>query len=138
MKQKLQRVLPAGLEAARHHFEQWRATREAPSRIPERLWTIAVRVAGRFGVHRTARALRLDYAVLKKRQGESAEANGSSRDRVHPRFGELVAAGSGSASLRRRPMVSGSPSRSRMWIWKRTQRSPISGSYRQPAAKRVA
>jgi hypothetical protein len=38
----------------------------------------------------------LDYAVLKKRHGESAEANGSSRDRVHPRFVELVAAGSGS------------------------------------------
>lgn len=94
MKRKSQRVLPAGLEAARHHFERWRTTRKSPSRIPEGLWTVAVNSARRFGVHRTSRALRLDYAVLKRHVAADAAAS-SSRPTVPPSFVELVAAGSG-------------------------------------------
>jgi hypothetical protein len=36
-------------------------------RIPEPLWAVAVKVAGRYGIHRTAQALRLDYYSLKRR-----------------------------------------------------------------------
>ena len=96
MKRKTQRVLPAGLESARRHFERWRGTHEGRSRIPEGLWTVAVRAAGQYGVHRTSRALRLDYAVLKKRHGEAAEVDGAARGTAHPNFVELVPAGSGS------------------------------------------
>ena len=92
MKRKTQRVLPAGLDAARRGFEQWRATREGPSRIPERLWTVAMRAARRFGVHRTSRALRLDYAVLKRRATADAAVS-LSQDIAHPSFVELVPAG---------------------------------------------
>jgi hypothetical protein len=31
------------------------------------LWASAVKVAGRYGIHRTAKALRVDYYALKKR-----------------------------------------------------------------------
>ena len=61
------RELPARLEGLRRRFERWRRTREGRSRIPEPLWTSAVKVAGRYGTGRTARVLRVDYYSLKKR-----------------------------------------------------------------------
>jgi hypothetical protein len=67
------RDLPARLEGLRRRFERWRRTREGRSRIPEPLWTSAVRVAGRYGTGRTAKLLRVDYYSLKKRvEGASA------------------------------------------------------------------
>jgi hypothetical protein len=61
------RDLPVRLETVRQRFERWRRTREVRSRIPEPLWASAVKVAGTYGIHRTARALRVDYYALKKR-----------------------------------------------------------------------
>ena len=61
------RGLPARLEGLRRRFEQWRRTRKGRSRIPEPLWAAAVKVAGTYGIHRTAKTLRLDYYALKKR-----------------------------------------------------------------------
>jgi hypothetical protein len=61
------RGLPARLEGVRRRFERWRGTHKARSRIPEPLWRSAVKMAGTYGLNRTARALRLDYYVLKKR-----------------------------------------------------------------------
>ncbi len=69
------RDLPAELERIRRRFECWRRTRKGRSRIPEPLWTSAVKAAGRYGVNKTAQALRLDYYALKKR----VEAVGSRR-----------------------------------------------------------
>jgi hypothetical protein len=63
--------LSAGLESVRQRFERWRRTRKPPSRIPEPLWAAAVRLVGRYGIHQTARALRVDYYSLKKRAGEA-------------------------------------------------------------------
>jgi hypothetical protein len=37
------------------------------TRIPERLWTLAVKLAESHGLSRTASVLRLDYYTLKKR-----------------------------------------------------------------------
>ena len=67
--------LPARLEGMRRRFERGRRTRKGRSRIPEALWTAAVKAAGKYGLHRTAQALRLDYYALKKR----VEAAGSRR-----------------------------------------------------------
>jgi len=64
---KRTRNLPARLEGARRRFERWRRTRKVRSRIPESLWASAVKLAGRYGIHRTAKALRVDYYSLKKR-----------------------------------------------------------------------
>ena len=62
--------LPARLEGVRRRFEGWRRTRKVRSRIPEPLWAAAVKVAGTYGIPRTAKALRVDYYALKKRVEE--------------------------------------------------------------------
>lgn len=80
--------LPERLEAGRQRFEHWRSHRERLSRIPEPLWQDAVALAKEFGVHRTARALRLNYDALKARTGAaSAEEPGSTQPAT---FIELV------------------------------------------------
>lgn len=47
------------------------------TRIPERLWTLAVKLAGAHGLNRTASVLRLDYYTLKRRV-ESTNAQAGS------------------------------------------------------------
>ena len=54
-------ALPARLEGVRRRFERWRRTREGGTRIPETLWAAAVKVAGVYGIHRTAKTLRVNY-----------------------------------------------------------------------------
>jgi len=88
-----QPAVPAGLESTRQRFERWREAREGRPRIPESLWALATRAARQFGVHRTCRALRLDYVVLK-RHVESDATQGPPRDASPPSFVELVPAGS--------------------------------------------
>ncbi len=67
MSTKRTRDLPARLKDLRRRFELWRRTRKVRARIPEPLWASAVKLAGRYGIHRTAKALRVDYYALKKR-----------------------------------------------------------------------
>jgi hypothetical protein len=56
------------IEDLSRRFAQWRQTRvRGVSRIPADLWGGAVELATRQGVHRTARALGLDFNALKKR-----------------------------------------------------------------------
>lgn len=61
------RKLPAQLRAAERRFDQWRASHTGRRRIPESLWAVAVKAARRFGIHRTAKVLRVDYYRLKRR-----------------------------------------------------------------------
>ena len=77
MRSKRTQVVPAGLAAGRRRFERWRGTRTGHSRIPERLWTSAVKLAVTYGLCRTARTLKLDYNALKRRI-ESAGVSGPS------------------------------------------------------------
>jgi len=71
------RDLPVRLQRLLGRFERWRRTRRAGARIPEPLWSSAVKAADAFGVHRTARALRIDYYALKKRvEGRPGGAKG--------------------------------------------------------------
>jgi len=58
---------PGRLEAVRRHFEVWRKTRQGRARIPERLWTSAVKLAVTYGLCRTAQTLGLNYTALKDR-----------------------------------------------------------------------
>jgi hypothetical protein len=67
---KRKRALPARLEGLRRRFERWRGTHKARSRLPEPLWASAVKMVGMYGLNRTARTLRLDYYVLKRRVQE--------------------------------------------------------------------
>jgi hypothetical protein len=67
MRSRKNQAIPARLEAGRRRFERWRRTRRGHSRIPEPLWTSAVKLAGAYGLCRTARTLGLDYNALKRR-----------------------------------------------------------------------
>ena len=61
------RCLPTPLDGVRRRFEHWRRTRKVLSRVPEPLWAAAVNVAGKCGISHTAKTLRVNYNVLKKR-----------------------------------------------------------------------
>lgn len=67
MKTRRAADLPADLESSRRRFEQWRQRRKGHSRIPDALWAEAVTLAGRYGVSRTARTLRVGYRSLQQR-----------------------------------------------------------------------
>ena len=68
-------IFPADLESIRRRFEQWRRTRRARTRIPDSLWSAAVKMAERYGTCRTAKALRLGYYSLKERVEREAAVN---------------------------------------------------------------
>jgi len=59
--------LPADLVQGQHQFQAWRKQRKPGCRIPQPLWTMAIRLAKAHGVSRTAAVLRLDYYRLKER-----------------------------------------------------------------------
>lgn len=51
----------------RARLAEWRKSHPHRSRLPEELWTAAVELARRHGLYRTARALPIDYAGMRKR-----------------------------------------------------------------------
>ena len=59
--------LPPDLVQGQRRFLAWRGQRKPGVRIPQPLWTMAVRLAKARGVSRTSTALGLDYYSLKKR-----------------------------------------------------------------------
>ena len=59
--------IPAPLARGRDRFEVWRRARKPGARIPDELWTLAVKLADDHGLSRTASVLKLDYYSLKKR-----------------------------------------------------------------------
>jgi hypothetical protein len=69
-------AFPPRLEALRRRFKQWRRTRKIGSRIPEPLWSAAVKLAQAHGIHPAAKALGLDYYSLQKRL-EAKSVSGS-------------------------------------------------------------
>lgn len=115
------RDLPARLEGVRRRFEVWRRTRRVRSRIPEPLWASAVRLAARYGVHRTAKALRVGYYSLKKRVEQEGAAGGDASPRgpanslvtLAPRgsktSGDVGEGGGGAAFLELAPPVQAGP-----------------------------
>jgi len=79
------------LERVQHRFELWRRTRKRCSPIPEILWGSAVELAREHGLHRTARALRLNYYSLKN---DSSRLRARRADRrTKPRRGTASAGG---------------------------------------------
>ena len=77
--------LPLALVRARDQLQAWRCRRRVGERVPRRLWALAVRLVKRYGVSRTATALRLDYYSLKER----AEAGADEPQSKSPAFIEL-------------------------------------------------
>ena len=77
--------IPTPLARGRTRFEAWRRTRAVGARIPQRLWSLAVKLADAHGLNRTASALRLDYYTLKRR----VESTKSGARSATPAFVEL-------------------------------------------------
>ncbi len=75
MSTRKKRGIPAPLESVGRRFEAWRLTRTVRTRIPDPLWAAAVKMAGKYGIHRTAKALRIDYYGLKRRVEEEASSS---------------------------------------------------------------
>jgi len=83
--------LPSDLAGAERRFTKWRRTRKPGTRIPERLWASAVKLAATYGLHPTASALRLDYYSLKRRLERTAAASSARPAENGPAFVELSA-----------------------------------------------
>ncbi len=79
------------LERGQYRFDLWRKTRKHGSPIPEMLWASAVELAREHGLHRTARALRLNYYSLKERLSAVAGQPGRSPNKAT--FVELLPPG---------------------------------------------
>ena len=82
-----QTAIPPDLLELSQRLEQWRSERSTRSRLPESIWAAAAEMAQRHGLHRTTKALRLDYTGLKKRMTAAAQSAGP----VPPGFVELLA-----------------------------------------------
>jgi len=80
---------PSDLAGAERQFAKWRRTRKLGTRIPQRLWASAVKLAATYGLHQTAAALRLDYYSLKKRVERTAPQGGRQAQTM-PAFVELT------------------------------------------------
>ena len=76
------------LEEARRRFEEWRHNRSGKGRIPAELWSIAVDVARKEGVNRTARELHVAWDDLKRRLETTEQVP---KQAGSPAFVELVA-----------------------------------------------
>jgi hypothetical protein len=51
----------------RHRLVEWRKEHSRRTPLPDHIWKVAVELARRHGVYRTARSLPIDYASLRKR-----------------------------------------------------------------------
>ncbi len=80
------RQQPPDLVRGGSRLQEWRGQRKVGERIPQPLWTLAVRLAKVHGVSRTVTALGLDYYSLKKRAESAATPPQSSG----PAFVELT------------------------------------------------
>lgn len=85
------RAPAADLSRAIVRFEQWRRGHISRSRIPAALWKLAVNLAFRHGVARTAAAFNLDYYSLKNRLVvRPSSAGDTERPTTPPAFVELA------------------------------------------------
>jgi hypothetical protein len=80
-----QRAIPDELRELSQRLEQWRKEQSPRARLPESIWDAAAGMAQRYGLHQTAKQLRLDYTRLKKRMSAATPAVS-----VAPKFLELL------------------------------------------------
>jgi hypothetical protein len=65
-------------------FEQWRATRQGRSKIPEELWQAAVALHGRYSASQLCRELRLSAGALRSHLQKAMPETASSRPAFVP------------------------------------------------------
>jgi hypothetical protein len=85
-------AIPVGMRKVHGRFERWRKSHTGRLPIPERLWRAAAELAKEHGVCRTAQALRLECAKLKRLAGSADRVSRSTTPRTQrTSFVELVA-----------------------------------------------
>jgi len=89
MKKRSKSDVPARLVRGLERFDKFRKKHKGYRRLPDSLWSAAVKLAQTYGVNQTARILRLDYSGLKKRL-ESTIAAPPSEVGPDPKFIELL------------------------------------------------
>jgi hypothetical protein len=72
-------------------LKEFRQAHRPRTRLPEELWAAAVTLAGKEGLYRTARILRLDYSNLKRRAEASSGVRISSRRRTSSKRNDSAA-----------------------------------------------
>jgi hypothetical protein len=72
----------------RARLAEWRKSHPRRCPLPEEIWMAAVELARRHGLYRTARALPIDYASLRKRLNRAAPVAAVAR----PEFLEVLMA----------------------------------------------
>lgn len=82
--------LPGALANAARRFEKWRRNRTTP-RIPAELWSLAAELGARYGLSRTARALRVEYYALKNHIDSAASPDPDEAD-TQPPFVSILTA----------------------------------------------
>src|SRR5258708_19767540 len=75
------------LEETKGRFEEWRSNRKGKARIPAELWSVAVEVARKEGINRTARELHVAWDDLKRRVVTTGEVR---RQPDSPAFLDLL------------------------------------------------
>ncbi len=85
---KSTRTVPTPLARAAQRFEKWRRSR-TKREIPERLWNLATKLGDKYGVNRTAQALRLGYHDLRRRV-EAAGQKAASGSETAATFVEVL------------------------------------------------
>ena len=73
------RTQPRELSRMRERLDDWRKSHARGTAFPEKLWASAGRLATRYGVYVTARALGLEYNKLKRASGAATGAGGGSK-----------------------------------------------------------
>ena len=79
--------LPTELLEMSQRLEQWRKDQPPRTRLPESMWSAAVELAQRHGLHRTSKILGLDYVRLKKRMPAAPQPTAAP---TPPAFVELL------------------------------------------------
>jgi hypothetical protein len=81
--------LPTPFSKVVKRLETWRRQSRPRARLPEDLWSSAVALARRYGLHKTAKALRLDYYGLKKRVEQTDKGTRTTETRADTFVGVL-------------------------------------------------
>ncbi len=97
MKKPSKTKLPAKLDRGRRRFESWRSAHKPHTRLPKRLWALAVELAREYGINKTASTLRLDYYGLKKRVALPVSDASAAAEETPP-FLELFSSGTNSTA----------------------------------------
>jgi hypothetical protein len=87
------------LQQLQKQLTEFRNTHPVRSRLPESVWVAATELAKRYGGHRTARVLHLDYVGLKRRvESRTRPETKRTASPSPPTFVELVGPAPGTAT----------------------------------------